>query len=65
MININCIHYKNVNKCWHPDRPKFLFFRRVCCEPKHLCCIKEEHPRSVITPTCTKLVKYKRRAGFV
>jgi len=64
MININCIHYKNVDRCGHPNRPKFLWFRRVCCEPKNLCCIKEEHPRSVVT-SYTKLAKYKRRVGFI
>jgi len=42
MVNVNCIYYENVNKCAHPDRPKFLWFKRTCVEPKYLCCIKEQ-----------------------
>lgn len=64
MININCIYYKNVNTCAHPDRPKFLWFKRTCIEPYRLCSIKEKYPRPPGPFPQSPLTEGKVRGGM-
>ena len=63
----NCIYFEDFGRCSHPDRPKFLFFRRMCVEPENICYIKEQNPKPNINPhPPSKSNDYKRNMiGFL
>ena len=61
---INCIYWRDFGRCVHPDRPKFLWFKRMCCEPQKLCSIKEYHPRPTGPFPQVPLTEGKTRGGM-